>query len=257
MTPRRFVPILLAETKYEFLKLVRLPGFAVPIIVFPLMFYTIFGLSFGSGRTSGSVSTAAYLLATMGAFGVIGASMFGLGVSVASERGQGWLTVKRASPMPMTTYLLAKLLMAMLFSAIIIGLMFALGCLFGNVRLSAAGWMSLAVSLILGATPFCTLGLSVGYLAGPNSAQPIVNLLYLPMSFASGLWMPIQMLPRFIQHLAPYLPPFHLGELALSVTGFKPPGEAQGHVLALAGFTAVFLILAIVGYSRDEGKTYG
>jgi ABC-2 type transport system permease protein len=253
MTLARALSILRAEVKYEFLKLVRLPGYAAPILAFPIMFYVLFGLSFGRGGST----VAAYLIATMGAFGVIGASMFGLGVSVAGERGQGWLTVKRASPMPMWSYLVAKIIVAMVFSAIIVACLFTLGVVFGNVRMPASSWLALAASLIVGAIPFCALGLAVGYLAGPNSAQPIVNLLYLPMSFASGLWMPLDALPRFVQHTAPFLPPFHLARLALSVTGLGPIGESWSHLLALTAFTGAFLVLAAIGYRRDEGKTYG
>lgn len=94
-----FASTLRVETKYEFLKLVRLPAYAVPILIFPLMFYALFGLAF-AGRSASSVTVATYQIAVMGAFGVIGAAMFGLGVGVAGERGQGWMTVKRASPMP-------------------------------------------------------------------------------------------------------------------------------------------------------------
>jgi len=253
MTISRLLRILAIETKYEFLKLVRLPAYSLPVIIFPLMFYTIFGLAFG-GRGGSSVSTS--LIATIGAFGVIGASMFGLGVTVAGERGQGWLTVKRASPMPMITYFGAKVLMAMIFSAIIVALLFVLGFAFGHVRLAAATWFALAASLVFGAAPFCALGLAIGYLAGPNSAPPIVNMVYLPMAFASGLWMPLAFLPHFIQQIAPILPPYHLAQLALGTVGLSGTA-AFTHVLALLAFTVAFLILASIGYQRDEGRTYG
>src|SRR6185503_7240338 len=78
-----------------------------------------FGVAFG-GRSVGPVKMAEYLIATYGTFGVIGASLFGFGVSVAVERGQGWLEVKRTTPMPISAYFVAKLAMAMIFSAIIV-----------------------------------------------------------------------------------------------------------------------------------------
>lgn len=255
MTAGRALRMLARETKYEFLKLVRLPGFAIPIVVFPLMFYCIFGLAFGR-QSIGSSTMSAYLLATMGTFGVIGAGLFGLGVTVAGERGQGWLTVKRASPMPMATYFGAKVLMAMLFSVIIVLLLSLLGVTLGNVRLPAALWVKLGVVLVLGATPFCALGLAIGYLAGPNSASPIVNMVHLPMAAASGLWMPLEILPPFVRRIAPALPPFHLAQLALGTIRIAP-GPMATHVFALLGFAVVFLGMATIGYWRDEGKTYG
>src|SRR5215469_267955 len=111
--------IYAAETKCEFLKTLRLPAYVIPTLSFPLVFYVMFGVIFG-GKELGSVTVTAYLLASYGAFGVIGASMFGFGVGVAAERGYGWLQLKRASPMPPQAYFAAKTIMSMLFSAILV-----------------------------------------------------------------------------------------------------------------------------------------
>lgn len=245
------------EAKYEFLKVWRMPAYAIPTIVFPVMFYALFGLTFGAGRVTGTTTMATYLIATYGAFGVIGASLFGFGVGVAVERGQGWMTLKRATPMPPMAYFTAKLAMAVLFSMVIVTLLAALGAAFGGVSFPAATWARLFVTLVLGAIPFGALGLAVGYLAGPNSAPAIVNVLYLPLSFASGLWIPIEILPPFVRAIAPYLPPYHLGQLALGAIGAGSGGPAWTHVLALAGFTAVGLGVAVWGYRRDEDQTWG
>jgi ABC-2 type transport system permease protein len=100
------------EAKHEFLRLLRAPSFAVPTLVFPPMFYLLFAVLFG-GR-SGGFQANIYLLATYGVFGVMSPGLFGFGVSVAMDRERGWLTYKRALPMPPGAYLAAKLAMAML-----------------------------------------------------------------------------------------------------------------------------------------------
>ncbi len=243
------------EAKYEFLKAVRMPAYAIPSITFPLMFYALFGLAFG-GR-AGGVSMATYLIATYGAFGVIGASLFGFGVGVAVERGQGWMTLKRATPMPPTAYFLAKLVTCTLFAAIIVLLLALMGVLLGGVRLPAAVWARLGGILVAGAIPFCALGLAIGSFAGPNSAPPLVNLIYLPLSFASGLWIPIQILPPFMKSLANFLPPYHLGQLALNTIGAGQGGPAWVHVTMLLGFTIAALGVAWVGHRRDQDKSWG
>ena len=245
------------EAKYEFLKLWRMPAYAIPSIAFPVMFYALFGLTFGGGRVTGSTTMATYLVATYGAFGVIGASLFGFGVGVAVERGQGWMTLKRATPMPPLAYFSAKLAMATLFSAIIVLLLCGMGAAFGGVSFPAATWVRLFATLVLGAVPFGALGLAIGYLAGPNSAPAIVNVLYLPLSFASGLWIPIEVLPPFMRALAPLLPPYHLAQLALGVIGAGRGAPAWTHVVVLLGFTAAGLGVALWGYRRDEDKTWG
>jgi ABC-2 type transport system permease protein len=245
------------EAKYEFLKLWRMPAYAIPSIAFPVMFYALFGLTFGSGRVAGPVTMSAYLIATYGAFGVIGAALFGFGVGVAVERGQGWMTLKRATPMPPMAYFTAKLAMAMLFSSIIVLLLAALGSAFGGVRFSAPTWALLFVTLVLGAIPFGAIGLALGYLCGPNSAPAVVNVLYLPMAFASGLWIPIEVLPPFVRGIAPFLPPYHLGQLALGIIGAGSGAPAWTHIVVLAGFSAAGLGVAMWGYRRDEDKTWG
>jgi ABC-2 type transport system permease protein len=245
------------EARYEFLKLARMPAYAIPSITFPVMFYVLFGLTFGGARPAGGTTIATYLLATYAAFGVIGASLFGFGVGLAVERGQGWMMLKRATPMPPMAYFTAKLAMCTLFAVVITGLLSALASAFGEVSLPPSAWGRLWISVVAGAVPFGALGMAIGYFAGPNSSPPLVNLVYLPSAFASGLWIPIEALPRAVQTIAPYLPPYHLGQLALQAVGAGRGAPAWAHIVALAGFTLIGLGLALWGFERDEDKTWG
>jgi len=246
--------IYLLEAKLEFLKLWRMPAFAVPTLAFPVLFYAFFGLAF---KPPGALSMATYLVATYGAFGVIGASLFGFGVGVAVERGQGWMLLKRASPMPPGAYFAAKIAMSVLFGSLIIAMLYTLGALFGGVELAASSWALLATVHILGALPFCAMGLALGYFAGPNSAPAVVNVIYLPMAFLSGLWIPIQVLPELVQSIARLLPAYHFAQLALKVIGADQGRPVVEHIAYLATLTLVSLILARIGLRRDQDQTYG
>jgi ABC-2 type transport system permease protein len=248
--------IYVTEARHEFLKLIRIPIFAVSTIALPVMFYVLFGLAFGGGE-AGGVGRTTYMLATYGTFGVIGAALFGFGVSVAVERGQGWMRLKRVSPMPPQAYFVAKVAMSTMVSALVIGALFILGTTLGGVRMPAIQWISLGLVLVIGALPFSAMGLAFGYLVGPNSAPAMLNLVYLPMAFASGLWIPIHQLPAFVQGIAPALPPYHFAQLALGTVGAAEGGSQALHAVALLAFTAFFLIVAAWGFRRDEGRTYG
>ena len=248
--------VYFTEAKYEIIKQMRIPAFMIPTIGFPIMFYVLFGIVMpGNGSTSHFAST--YMLATYGAFGVIGIALFALGVGVAIERGQGWLAVKRASPMPVSAYFFAKYVTTLVIGVVLMLLMCAVGAIFGHVRLPLSQWLLLIVAETLGAIPFCAMGLAIGYLAGPNSAAPIVNVIYLPMAFLSGLFIPAEMLPKFLQSFAVALPPYHLGRLALDAVGIEAASHAPGHIAALLGFGLFFTIIAFIAYRRDDGKTYG
>jgi ABC-2 type transport system permease protein len=245
------------EARSELLKLLRLPAFAIPTLAFPLVFYSFFGLAFGSGRSAGPVDMGTYLLATFGCFGVIGAALFGFGVGVASERGQGWMLLKRATPMPPFAYFFAKIFMALLFAGLIVGGLFTLGSAVGGIRLPPATWLSLAGVLITGALPFCAFGLALGYLCGPNSAPAVINIVYLPMAIVSGLWMPVQVLPGFLQKVAPWLPAYHYSQLALGTLGAGSGPPAAQSLLYLLVFSALALGVAYLAYRRDDGATFG
>lgn len=255
--PRRnVVKLILTETKFEFLKLLRLPMYSVATLAFPLMFFVLFGSFYGDLEAQG-VQVSRYMVATFGAAGVLSAALFSFGVGVASERGQGWMRLKRVSPMPPIAYFLAKIGMALLFGAMVVVIITVAGMTLQGVRIAPLDWLSLLGILLLGAFPFGALGLALGYLFGPNSAPVVLNLLYMPMAFASGLWMPITILPPVVQNIAPYLPTYHYAQLALGTVGATPLGNATQHALILAAFTAVFLVIAVIAYKRDEGKTYG
>jgi ABC-2 type transport system permease protein len=240
------------EVRFEFLKLVRTPAYVFFTLLFPLMFYIFFGVLMGQ-RTSGrGPSMAVYLVGTYGAFGVIGVSLFGFGVSLAVERGLGWLQLKRASPMPPYSYLAAKAAVSMLFSAVLVGLLFTLAIVFGGVRMAPVQWAGVLVALVFGSLPFCVLGLAIGSVARANTAPALVNTLYLPMAICSGLWFPIQALPAALQSVAPWLPPYHLAQIALSIIDMPHQGSIASHALALSAFTVIFTGLAMLAQRRES-----
>src|SRR4051812_29399657 len=245
------------EARYEFLKYLRLPIYSLSTVMFPIMFYVLFGLVMNRQGAVNGTSVSTYLLATYGTFGVIGASLFANGAGVAAERGLGWMQVKRASPMPPFANFLAKFIVGTIFSSIIEIALVGLGILFGGVHIELAAAAKLVGTLVLGAVPFCSLGLAIGFFAGPNSAPGIVNMIYLPLSFLSGLWVPVDMLPKFLQHIATGLPPYHLAQLALNIIGIPTGGRSFWfHWEFLIGFMLICLGIARIGFQRDE-KMYG
>jgi ABC-2 type transport system permease protein len=112
-------------------------------------------------------------------------------------------------------------------------------------------------TLVAGSIPFCAMGLAIGYFIGPNSAPAIINMIYLPLSFASGLWIPFIFLPKAVQQVAKFLPPYHLAQLALGVVGSGQHESNWTHWKVLIGFALICLGVARLGFQRDESKMYG
>jgi len=257
-SPRHRATIYLKEAKYEVLKNFRLRVYSASVIAFPLMFYILFGLVLNSKEAAveGTPFTA-YLVATYGTFGVMGASLFGTASALAAERGLGWLQVKRASPMPPFAYFTAKVGMSMLFSGVVVALLMLLGITFGGVHITLLSATKLLGTLIIGSLPFAAMGPAIGYFAGPNSAPAVINLIYLPLSFCSGLWVPYMFLPKFFRELAHVLPSYHLSQLALGIFNAGQHEPAASHWEVLIAFTLICLGVARIGFQRDLEKMYG
>jgi len=228
------------EARCEFLRVLRAPAFAVPTLVFPPMFYLLFGVLLNGGHGKAS----SYLLATYGVFGVMAPGLFGFGVAMAMDRERGFLALKRALPTPPGALLLAKMAMAMLFAAMISIILSTLGLTLGHVALSPLQWAQLFMVDVFGVLPFCAIGLYIGTTVSGQGAPAVINLLYLPMAFLAGLWMPLSMLPALFATLAPAWPAYHLAQIALSVVGLDDGGSVAVHAIVLLAVSALFFLLA-------------
>ena len=244
-----------SEIRCEFLSLSRTPKFAFATLLMPVMFYVFFGIAM-HGKIDGH-STALYMMSTFGCFGVMVASVWAVGASIAAERGLGWLDLKRASPMPPFAYFVAKVVAALAFSTVVVCTMLLLGALFGEVRMNPLNWLLLGISLVAGAIPFSALGFVLGYIAGPGSAPAVMNLVILPMAFCSGLWTPLEYLPPLIHRIASVLPAYHLAQLGFLVSGLPSADTASRHIQALLAFLLIFAGAGAIVWRREENKVYG
>ena len=239
------------ETKYEFLKLLRAKSFSLSTIGFPVMFYVLFGIA-NRNAFSGNIHIAKYMLGGYACFGLIGAALFGIGVGVASELAAGWLELKRASPMPASAYLFAKCASAVAFGLIIVSILTAIATAFGGVSLTSIELIKMLGMTIVGSISFASMGLLLALLVPANAAPAIVNLIYLPMSFLSGLWVPLRFMPHWLQGIAPALPTYHLSQLMLSIFGYQDSMPLATHWNALIGFTFLMLGLSWLIFHRRE-----
>jgi ABC-2 type transport system permease protein len=249
---RRDLRIFTVETRYEFVRLLRTKAFSLSVIGFPVMFYVLFGLLINRGEHIGAISVARYMLGGYAVFGAVGAALFGVGNSLATELNMGWLELKRASPMPTMAYLLAKCCTAMGFGVIIVSVLCLLGITMGHVTLSLSEYVRMLALTVAAAVPFASTGLLMALLVPANSAPGITNLIYLPMSFLGGLWLPLQMMPSWLQRVAPLLPTYHLGQLMLGILGFPERGTTAGHWFSLLAYTLLVLGAAWIAFGKRE-----
>jgi ABC-2 type transport system permease protein len=249
-------PMLLLQTWAEFLKLWRVPAFTLTSLFLPVMFYAFIGVGQSSQKIYPNVTFGAYFLASMAVYSVANVMIFSFGISVATERGMKMDLLMRATPMPPFVYLISKSITAILFAALTLVVLFPFAYFAGHVRLDPSAWVNLASRVLLGSIPFIALGFAIGYLSGPNSAVAVINLIYLPTAFASGLFFPKQLLPSFIQSIAPYLPLHFFGQLGWDAIGAPTEGGVGADWLFLAAYGVAFFAVALWAYRREEGRKF-
>lgn len=243
------------EAKYETLRALRAPAFAIPFLLLPLVLYVLIGVFLVGSMSHGDQRVAATMFVNWAVFGVMGPGMFGFGLYVATEREQGLLKLKRAMPMPPAAYLLAKMAMTMLFAAIIMVTIIAAAVALGHLRITAGQYFLVTLIDMLGSLPFCALGFFIGTRSSGKSAPAFVNLAYLPIMHLGGLFYP---LPRSVQPIEFLSPAFYLDKLGLrvlgavsldeltfGVTGPSSRGGAWAYVAVLSGVTLFFGVLAV------------
>jgi ABC-2 type transport system permease protein len=250
-----FGRMLLMQTWSRLLWFWRIPAWTVSSLAMPVFFFTFFGLRFAHLTDAGGFSVGSYFLASFGAYAVGQVMVFSFGIGVSTERMLKQDLLMRATPLPPIVHLLARSLSALLFALVALIGLIVYGIVVGGIREELSVWATVIVRLLAGSLPFIALGFAIGYLAG-NAAPAVANLVYVPLSFASGLFIPVSQLPSFAQQVAPYLPTYHYGQLAWSAIGASSEPVATS-LTWLAAYMVLFLALAVRAYRREEQQKFG
>lgn len=237
-------------TRTLMLTLVRMPGYSLPVLFFPVLLYAIFGAS-----TADDPAIARLFLGSWSVFAVLGIALFQFGVSVSQARMSPWEGFLRTLPTGPAPRFAAQIIVALLFTAVAGALVWIAALLLTDIQMPAARWLLLAASMLAAAIPFSLIGITIGYWASPRAAVPLANLAYLVLAAMGGLWIPVGHLPDWIATLSYLLPTRHSAELAWAATQARPLPPASA--AWLGAYTLVFAYLARLGWQRDQMKRYG
>ena len=223
------------ETRTELLKFARMKTYALSTILFPLMFYCFFGLAMAP-QNGLRPPMARYLIATYGAFAIMGSTLYAFGA------GSRWSGARLAGsearqPDARGSLLLRKRrgghdLRIHRHPAVV-----RAGRDLRRRRMAPAQWAAALSGWWRESSRSAPLGLTIGSLAGPNSAPATVNMIYMPLAFCGGLWIPFDFLPKASSRWHPFCPPIILRRSRWRSRTRRCKGSIGGHVAALAAFT--------------------
>lgn len=241
--------LFFAHLKVEILELVRLPAYSIPTLIMPVLLFLMFG-----GTRSTTVAGANHHMASYATFAVMGIAFFQFGVGIAADRESPWQIFLRILPVGPTTRFASRVGAAVVFAGLSVGLVLIIAANVTPAGLSAAVWLKFILVLVAGSLPLGLLGIALGYWAGPKSALPIANLLYLGLAFAGGIFLPPDRLPGAVAAISPFLPTRMLLDASWSTVASVPVPPQNW--LGLAVYCGIGFVLALVGYRRDEGQRY-
>jgi ABC-2 type transport system permease protein len=207
----------------------------------PIMMVVLFASIFGNSwviENGASLRQSTYYVANFAAFAVIDSAFMSLAIVLVSQRELGILKRRRATPEPPWVLLLSRALTAAVIAVVMATMLLAFGRFAYGASVPARMLPTLALAIVVGTVSMCALGFAASTLVRRvESAQPVVMAVTLPLFFASGVFIPWQLIPHWLRAVAVVAPVRHLAEAVL-----LPFTHPAGSAVALRdlGFVALW-----------------
>lgn len=206
---RAFGLLMASEIKIA----IRRPIGLLVAIGIPTALLVIFGSIPATTRPTkalGGVSFFNLYVPTLLVFVLIAVGLAGLPQQLATYRQQGVLRRMSTTPVPPSWLLAAQTTVSLILAAIGIGILLGAGAGAYGLALphDAGGYLVSLVALVLTAAATIGLGLLVAAVARtPQIAQALTMVLFYPLAFFSGLYVPLQEIhSQLITDIAKALP---------------------------------------------------
>ncbi|AJT64605.1 ABC transporter permease [Streptomyces chattanoogensis] len=240
--------------KLEIVRALRNKKFMFFSVIYPPVLYLIIAGGADSRPIPGmKLDMGLYYMVSMAAFGAMTAVLLGNSERIAKEREKGWVRQLRLTALPGRGYVAAKMGAAATVSLPSILLVMIVAAAVKGVRLEAWQWVTIAATTWLGSFVFAALGVAIGYMATGDAVRPIAMLFYFGLAFLGGLWMPLTILPEWVQNVAEWFPTHAYAALGTAVEAGGAPHLKD--MAILAGYLLVFASGAAWLYRKDTRKT--
>jgi ABC-2 type transport system permease protein len=212
----------------------------------PIIFLVLLGSIYGDRDTIGGIHAGTYLLAGLLGYGIVSTAFAGLAIQLVVRRESGVLKRVRGTPLPPRTYLAAVIGSTLL----VIGLEAVIQLLIGRFLIDAQLPESpgaFVFTLVLGTIAFAALGLALtGLVKSAEGSSAIVNAIYLPMVFISGVFWSTEAMPGFLRAIAAVLPLTYLLDLMRDVFVHQDAlSDSLGAIAVVAVWGVIGLVLAL------------
>src|SRR6201991_5249890 len=237
----------------------RNPRALVFTFAFPLILIVLFSALNGNAKVDAygeHIRFAQFYTPAIAIFSLVAACYTSLVLGIATARDQGLLKRVRGTPLPMGIYLGSWVVGAGLTGIGAIVLLFVVAIPAFGVDIYANTLPAAIVTLVLGAACLSSLGVAVASLVkSPDQAMPVAQLTFLPLSFISGIWFPLDNAPDWLLKIAHFFPLYHIVNAfdGCFVPGVENNGWKPEDLLAIAIWAAVGLFVAARRFRFEPG----
>ncbi|WP_136312925.1 ABC transporter permease [Actinomyces procaprae] len=245
MTPFKALTVSLARTN------LRDPATMFFSYVFPPALLVVLALTMGDQPGVDGYDIVDFISPNVTGFGIAFVGMFTGATTIVEWREKGVGRVLRSAPMTVSSILASALTVAVV-SALVQAMLVVLTGLVPAVGVTLTPWALLAVvPVFLGTLVFYSLGMLVGLALPTLTAVSLaVMIVVLPMAFASGAVLPLEMMPGWMQTLSDFLPlTYLLDALRWPLTGVAELSDALIG-LGVTGTTGAALFWAATKLTR-------
>lgn len=242
-----------AQTRYSLRGFLRDPRALVISVIMPVFLVLILNTIF-RGKTEFDgvrVPVGSYYTASISAYVVMMTGFGSLLLSITAARERGLLKRFRGSPMPAWVYLFSQVLQVVVIVIATVVVLISVGIAFYGVHLSGPVILDLVVYVVVGTTAFSALGLAVTALcATTEAASALGPFSTVVLSFVSGVFVPVALMPRWLVELGKFFPLEHLAH-GLQAAFLLKSGISSVDVIVL-GAWGVAGVIAALGLFRWE-----
>lgn len=187
-----------------------------------------------------------FLLPGIIGMSIMSTAVFGLSSTIVTYREKGILRRLKITPLPLSYFLGARVLVQLVLSIIQTVILIIYGRLAFGVHI-VTNIFPLIITVAIGSLCFINIGFLVASIANTtNSADTIANIINMPMMFLSGVFFPIDGAPSWIKPIIKILPlRFLVDSLRDIMIRGKNLGYIQNNLFILLAITIVLFGLAI------------
>lgn len=249
----------LQQLRYENRSFWRNPAATFFTFTFPIMFLVIFNLIFGNneiGEVAGQeITGSTFYVPAIAAFSVITACFTNTSITVVFLRDEGILKRVRGTPLPASSYLLARVIHSTAIAFLLVVIVSVAGYFFYDVRLPTDELGRLVAIVLIGAATFSALGLAhTSIVPNADAAPAVVNATIWPLLFISEIFIPLDDAPSWLVTFSKVFPIWHYAHSMLDT--FDPFGGvfAPGNLLVVGAWGVAGLLLAVKFFSWEPRR---